>query len=69
MRPELSGSTTEKEIVMEKPWNTQKDALQSEFMARHGITEEQLKKAGDDIRGEREAGHQQQMKDREARVR
>lgn len=54
---------------MEKPWNTQKDALQSEFMARHGITEEQLKKAGDDIRGEREAGHQQQMKDREARVR
>lgn len=45
---------------MEKPWNTQKgdaNALQRDFMARHGITDEQLKKAGDDIKAEREAGH------------
>jgi hypothetical protein len=44
--------------VMDKPWNTQKDnTLQKEFMARHGITEDQVKRAGDDIRREREAGH------------
>lgn len=43
---------------MDKPWNTQKDnTLQKEFMARHGITEDQVKRAGDDIRREREAGH------------
>ncbi|OCB03414.1 hypothetical protein BBC27_08080 [Acidithiobacillus ferrivorans] len=61
----------QKEIVMGKPWNTQKDnALQVAFMARHNITEEQLKKAGDDIRGEREAGHQgHQKKEQDERVR
>lgn len=56
---------------MGKPWNTQKCALQKEFMSRHGITDAQLKKAGDDIQREREAGHQQrhQKKDQDARGR
>ena len=56
---------------MDKPWNTQKCTLQSEFMARHGVTEEQLRKAGEDIKRERDAGHQQrhQKKDQEARGR
>jgi len=52
---------------MDKPWNTQKSPLQSEFMARHNITEEQLRKAGEEIKREREAGHQK--KDQESRVR
>ena len=51
----------QKEFVMDKPWNSQKDnnanALQRDFMARHGITDDQVKRAGDDIKAEREAGH------------
>lgn len=43
----------------QKPWKIAKQvdahALQADFMERHGVDAEQLQKAGEDIKREREA--------------